>query len=296
MKIGFIGLGRMGEGMAGVLLKAGHEVVVYNRTASKAQALVSQGARHAATVADACHGEVVITMLADDSALEGVVLGKGGVLETLSPGAIHLSMSTISLALSERLTAEHAQAKQRFASAPVFGRPHVAAAGQLFIVASGPKDVLDACQPLLEKMGQKVFPLGEKPRDANLVKLSGNFLIASVIESLGESIALISKAGIDRHAFVEFLTSTLFAAPIYKTYAPIIAEEKYQPPGFAAPLGFKDVKLVLAAAESLRVPLPLGALLRERLVALLAQGGESLDWAAMARLAAQDSGQTSKAS
>ena len=176
MKVGFIGLGRMGAGMAANLLEAGHALTVWDRTAGKERPLTDRGASAATHVADACRGDVVITMLADDCAVERIVLGDGGVLGTLRKGAIHLSMSTISVALSERLTAAHAKAGQRFVTAPVFGRPDVAAAGQLFIVAAGAKAAIEACQPLFQVLGQKTFPIGERPRDANLVKLSGNFL------------------------------------------------------------------------------------------------------------------------
>src|SRR6058998_2928623 len=227
MKVGFIGLGHMGAGMAANLLRAGHEVTVYNRSASRARALVEQGAHAAARVADACRGDAVITMLADDGAVENVVFGEDGVIEALRKGAIHVSMSTISVALSERLAAAHANAGQRFVAAPVFGRPEAAAAGKLFIVAAGAPDVVDACRPLFEAMGQRTFPLGEEPRAANLVKLSGNFLIASMLEALGEAMALVEKGGVDRHRYLDLITSTLFPAPIYKMYGGLIAERKF---------------------------------------------------------------------
>src|SRR3989442_2519382 len=223
MNVGFIGLGRMGTGMAANLLRAGHEVTVYNRTPSRARALVEQGAQAAAQVADACRGDAVITMLADDGAVERLVFGEHGVIEVLRQGAIHVSMSTISVALSERLAAAHANARQRFVAAPVFGRPDAAAAGKLFIVAAGAPDVVDACLPLLEAMGQKTFRVGDEPKAANLVKLSGNFLSASVIEALGEAMALIGKAGINRHRYLDLLTSSLFTAPLYKSYGGLIA-------------------------------------------------------------------------
>src|SRR3954469_20972139 len=187
MKVGFIGLGNMGSAMASSLLKAGHELTVHNRTASKAKPLVDQGAKYAAHVADACHGEAVITMLADDAALESTVFGDGGILQNLNSGAIHISCSTISIALSERLTDAHAKAGQRYVSAPVFGRPEAAAAAKLFVAVAGPPDILDACNPIFDAVGQKTFRFGDKPASANLVKLSGNFLIVSVIESLSEA-------------------------------------------------------------------------------------------------------------
>ncbi len=291
MKIGVIGLGNMGAGMAANLLKAGHEVTVYNRTASKAQALLAQGARYAAQPADACGGDAVMTMLADDGAVESVVFGDAGMIRSLRPRAIHVSSSTISVALSQKMAGAHAAAGQRFVSAPVFGRPDAAAAGTLFVAVAGAPDAVDESMPLLEAIGQKTFRFGNNPADANLVKLSGNFLISSVIEALGEAMALVGKAGLDQHQYVDFLTSTLFNAPVYKTYGGLIADKKFQPAGFAAPLGFKDNRLVLAAAETLRVPLPLASLIYNRFLTLLARGGESLDWSAFSQLAAEDAGQ-----
>jgi 3-hydroxyisobutyrate dehydrogenase-like beta-hydroxyacid dehydrogenase len=289
MKIGFIGLGHMGTGMALNLLRAGHDLTGYNRTPGKAQALVSKGARAAAEVADACRGDAVITMLSDDSAVEGVTFVSNGVIASLREGAIHISMSTISVALSERLAAAHAQAGQRFVAAPVFGRPEAAAAGKLFIVAGGAPEAVDACMPLFQALGQSTFRIGDRPQAANLVKLSGNFLIASIIESLGEAMALVGKAGVDRREYLGFLTSTLFPAPVYKTYGELIAEGRFKPALFAAPLGFKDIRLTLAAAEGLRVPMPLASLLHDRFVRLLAQGGETMDWSGIGQIAAQDS-------
>ena len=291
MKVGLIGLGNMGSGMASSLLKGGHDVTVCNRTPSKAQALVGQGARYAAQVADACRGDAVITMLADDVAVESVVFGDAGVIKNLARGAIHISSSTISVTLSEKMAAEHAASGQWFVSAPVFGRPEAAAAAKLFITAAGAPDAVDACMPLFESIGQRTFRFGDNAPDANLIKLSGNFLISSVIEALGEALALVGKAGLDQHQYVDFLTSTLFNAPVYKTYGGLIADKKFVPAGFAAPLGFKDNRLVLAAAEKLRVPLPLASLIYNRFLTLLARGGESLDWSAFSQLAAEDSGQ-----
>jgi len=277
--------------MAANLVKAGHEVTVYNRTPGKVQALVERGARAAARVADACQGDAVITMLADDAAVEGVVFGEtGGVIGSLGEGAIHISMSTISAALSQRLAAAHTNAGQRFAAAPVFGRPDAAAAAKLFIVAAGAPDALDACSPLFAAMGQKTIHISNEPPAANLVKLSGNFLIASVIEALGEAMALVGKAGVDGHRYLDLLTSTLFTAPVYKSYGALIAERKFEPAGFAAALGEKDIRLTLAAAETLRVPMPLASLLRDRFLTLLAHGGEALDWSAIGQLAAKDAG------
>ena len=291
MKVGFIGLGHMGAGMAANLLKAGHDVTVYNRTRTKVEALVAQGAKAAASVSDACRGDAVITMLAHDNAVESVVFSDGSIIGSLLAAAIHISSSTISVALSERLEAAHAKAGQRFVAAPVFGRLDVAAAGQLFVVAAGAPDAVKDAAPLFDAIGKRTFVVSETPKAANLVKLSGNFLLASVIESLGEAMALMGKAGIDRRQYLDILTSTLFDVPVYKTYGGLIADGQFEPAGFAAPLGHKDIRLTLAAAEDLRVPLPLASLLHDRFLALLAHGGDKLDWSAIGRLAAKDAGQ-----
>lgn len=290
MKIGFVGLGQMGAAMAANLVKAGNDVAVYNRTAAKAKPLAELGAHVAATIKDACRGDVVVTMLADDHALEDASFGPHGIVASLGKDALHISCSTISVALSERLTEAHAKAGQRFVAAPVFGRPEAAAAKMLFVAAAGPADAVETARPVFDALGQKTFVVGEKPSLANLVKLSGNFLIAVVIESLGEAVALVTKGGVDRHAYLDLLTSTLFSAPVYKVYGNLIANEKFSPAGFAAPLGAKDVRLALAAAEDLRVPLPIGSLLRDRFLRLLAEGGEALDWSAISTLAAKDAG------
>ena len=290
MKIGFIGLGQMGAAMAANLLKAGHEVGVYNRTASKAEALVRLGAQAQRSVEAVCAAEVVITMLADDDALEGIVFGKGGILASLKKGAAHISSSTISVALSKRLAAAHADAGQHYLAAPVFGRPDAAASGKLFVVVAGQPKLVDIYMPLFRDLGQKTFVMSGQAENATLVKLSGNFLIAAVIESLGEALALIGKAGLDQQQYIDLLTSTLFDAPVYKTYGRLIVERRFEPAGFAAPLGQKDIRLTLAAAETLNVPLPLASLLRDRFLTLIARGGEALDWSAIGQLAAHDSG------
>jgi 3-hydroxyisobutyrate dehydrogenase-like beta-hydroxyacid dehydrogenase len=291
MKIGFIGLGHMGSAMAANLLKAGHEVTVFNRNPERRAPLTALGAREASLVADACRGEVVITMLADDTAVADVVFAKYGLMASLPQHAIHVSMSTISIALSTRLAQAHLEAGQRYIAAPVFGRPDMAAAAKLFIVAAGDPATIDACMPLFDALGQKTSRLGAEPFAANLVKISGNFLLASVIEALGEAIALIGKAGIERRAYVDFLASTIFPAPAYRTYGSLIADASFTPAAFAAPLGYKDILLGLSAAESLRVPMPLASLLRDRFLRLFAQGGAALDWAAIGGLAAQDAGE-----
>ena len=293
MDIGFIGLGNMGRGMAINLVKAGHRVTVYNRSAEKLDAVVQEGATPAHSVAEACDGDVVITMLADDPAVHDVTFGEQGVLAALHEGATHVSSSTISVDLSKRLGAAHADAGQRYVSAPVFGRPEAAAAAQLFVVAAGEPQAVLPLTPLFDAIGQRHFVVSERPEAANLVKLSGNFLIASVIESLGEAIALVAKGGVDPSQYIDILTSTLFSAPAYQTYGGLIARGEFEPAGFAAALGLKDIRLVLAAGENMAVPLPLASLLRDRFLTLLAKGGGQLDWSAIATLAARDAGAAS---
>ena len=212
MKTGFIGLGRMGSAMAANLVKAGHDVTVFNRHPEKNRSLLELGAHQAASIADACNGEAVITMLADDTAVSDIALADGGIVGKLRQGAIHISMSTISVGLSKELARAHSKAGQRFVAAPVFGRPDMAAEAKLFIVNAGDPAAVAACQPLFAAMGQKTFTMGAEPAAANLVKLSGNFMLASAIEALGEAIALVGKAGVDRQAFVDLLTSTIFPA------------------------------------------------------------------------------------
>jgi 3-hydroxyisobutyrate dehydrogenase-like beta-hydroxyacid dehydrogenase len=290
MRIGFIGLGNMGSAMAANLVGAGHEVTVYNRSRPKVDALVAQGARPADSVAEACGGDVVFTMLANDDAVAGVTFGDDGIIASLARGAIHVSASTISVALSERMTVAHAEAGVRFVSAPVFGRPEAAQAAKLFVVAAGEPASVEVLSPAFDAIGQRTFVVSEQPKTANLVKLSGNFLVMSVIETVGEAMALVSKGGVDKHQYLDILTSSLFSAPIYQTYGGLIANEQFEPAGFAAALGQKDARLVLAAAEELQVPMPVASLIRDRFLALLARGGENLDWAAIGALSAWEAG------
>jgi len=285
MRVGVIGLGHMGRGMALSLIKAGHDVTVYNRTKSKAESMTGEGAQVAGNISEACRGDAVITMLADDAAVEAVVFGDGGILASLSAIATHICASTISVDLSKRLADEHRTAGQRYVSAPVLGRPDRAAQGQLFVVAAGPVDAIGAIQPLLDAIGQRTIIIGDEPAKANLAKLSINFLIATVFESLGEAIALVDRGGVDKEQFLELLTSTLFSAPIYKTYGPLVAGDEPPPVGFAAPLGFKDIRLALSAAADRGVQMPFANVLRDRFVQLLGSGGEDQDWSAVGRMA-----------
>jgi 3-hydroxyisobutyrate dehydrogenase-like beta-hydroxyacid dehydrogenase len=290
MDVGFIGLGNMGSAMARCLLKAGHRLTVYNRTRARADQLAADGAVVVDRPADACHGDAVITMLADDHAVEQVTLGEGGILAALGEDTVNISMSTISVALSERLALEHARAHRDYVAAPVFGRPDAAAAGKLFVIAAGEAKVVGRCQALFDTIGQKTFAVDERPPAANLIKLSGNFLITSVIDSLGETFALTRKSGIDPHRFLEILTGTLFSAPIFRTYGGLIADEHYEPAGFKMTLGLKDVRLALAVADSLLVPMPLASQIHDRMLTMVARGEGDTDWSALARLSADNAG------
>ena len=281
MKIGFIGLGAMGGAMAANLLRAGHEVTVWNRSPEKADALVAAGAVRADLPADAARGELVMTMLADDSAVEAVVFGNGGIL-TAGGDAIHISHSTISPALVDRLAAEHGRTGAGFISAPVFGRPAAAEAAKLFVVAGGAAALIERCSPALVAIGQRVFHVGETPSAANLVKLCGNFMIMAAVEAMGEAMTLAEKGGVSRSTLLEVLTGTLFAAPVYQTYGDILANDRFRPAGFTAPLGLKDMTLAADAAAASRTPMPLLSLVRDHLLAAMALEGDDIDWSAVA--------------
>ncbi|WP_102224627.1 NAD(P)-dependent oxidoreductase [Acidimangrovimonas sediminis] len=278
MKVGFIGLGQMGSGIAGNLLKAGHEVTVWNRSPDKADSLVEAGAARAATPAEAAQGDVVMTMLADDKAVESVVFGEDGIAGC---PALHVSHSTISIELSERLEAAMSGAGG-YVAAPVFGRPEVAAAGNLFVIAAGPADALDRCAPLFDAIGQRSFVVGDHGPAANLVKLCGNFMIMTAVESMAEAMTLAEKGGIERQALLEVLTGTLFGSPINKTYGEILVNDRFRPAGFAAPLGLKDMTLVDEAARRSNVPMPFLGTIRDHLKSVIATEGPDIDWGAAA--------------
>ncbi len=290
MKLGFIGLGGMGEPMARNLLKAGHALKVYNRTRSRAEGLVSQGAIVAETPVAACSFGIVATMLADDPAVEAVVFGDEGILEGLAGGGVHISHGTLSVGLSRRLAEAHKLRGQHFLTAPVFGRPEAAQAARLLVIAAGAAEAIDRCRPALEAIGRKLVVIGSDPPAANTFKLAGNFLIASMIESLGESFALLRKSGVDPATFLEVMAGTFFQSPIYENYGKIIAGQRYQPAGFKLRLGLKDVRLILAAAEDAAAPMPIASLIRDNLLSGIAQGMQDLDWSAVARVAALKAG------
>jgi 3-hydroxyisobutyrate dehydrogenase-like beta-hydroxyacid dehydrogenase len=291
MKVGFIGLGNMGSAIARNLIKAGHDLTVYNRMRSRAEAFASSGARVAETPTQAAaEAEALITMLADDRAVEDIIFSPGNAIDALPAGAVHISVSTISVSLSRRLAEAHHAKQQQYLAAPVFGRPDAAAAAKLFIVAAGPAAQIERCQTLFDAIGQKTFIVGAEAQAANVIKLAGNFLITAVIESLGEAFAFGRKFGVDPHAFLDILTNSLFTAPVYRNYGSMIASDKFEPAGFKLPLGLKDNRLLLAAAEEAKVPMPMASLVHDRFVAALAQELGESDWAAIARISSKDAG------
>ena len=291
MQIGFIGLGRMGAGIAANLLRAGHHVSVWNRSPDKARPLVEAGAVLAASPKAAAIGcDVVLSMLADDAALGGVLAGEDGLYAGLKPGALHVSMSTISVNTADQTGAGHRTREQRFLCAPVFGRPEAAAAAKLFIVAAGEATDFKLAEPLFGAISQRVFYIGGTPSAANLVKLCGNFMILSAIESMGEALALAAKGGVAKQQLLDVLLGTLFDCAAYRIYGPILVGEKFKPAGFAAPLGLKDMRLAAQSADALRVPMPLLSVLRDHLLQTIAQQGEEIDWSAIAHTTAKNAG------
>jgi 3-hydroxyisobutyrate dehydrogenase-like beta-hydroxyacid dehydrogenase len=279
----------MGSAIAGNLVKAGHDVTVWNRSVDKMKPLVEMGARQAETPAGAAAGKVVFTMLANDEAVERVVFGVDGVLAS-SARPIHVSMSTISVALAERLTEAHAAAGGDYVSAPVFGRPEAAKAAKLAVVAAGDEKPLSVCAALFAAIGQRTFKVGAEPKMANVIKLCGNFMLVAAIESLAEAMTLAAKNGVDKAALLDVLTNTLFNAPVYHTYGDILLHERFEPPAFAAPLGLKDMNLADSAALSSRVSMPFLGVLRAQLLATIARYGEKVDLSALAKVVADNSG------
>jgi 3-hydroxyisobutyrate dehydrogenase-like beta-hydroxyacid dehydrogenase len=289
MRIGFIGLGDMGLAMAENLRRAGHELSVYNRTRARADAL--SAVRVAATPREAADGvEVLITMLADDAAVEQVLLGDQGAAYGLAPNAVHTGMSTISHALTRRLAAEHSSRGQRYVAAPVFGRPDAARAAKLWIVAAGPADAIDRCRPLFEAMGQGVEVVGEDPASAAVIKIAGNFLLAAAIEALGEAYALVRKHGVEPARLLEIVNGRLLRSPVYENYGKLVAEERFEPPGFRLRHGLKDARLALAAGEDVAAPLPIASLVRDHYLTAMSLGWGDMDWAALAKVSAVAAG------
>lgn len=289
MNIGFIGLGSMGLPIAKNILAAGHQMTVWNRSPGAVEVLVALGARAAKSPEETMQGDAVFSMLANDAALHAVGLD-GPLLDRAPKQLVHINMATISVALARELSQAHAARSLGYVASPVFGRPDAAAAAKLVVVAAGAAKDIARVQPILETIGQRLTIVGDIPEKANLFKIAGNFMIASAIETIGEAAALLRKGGVDPAVFVDVLTNTLFAAPVYKGYGAIIVAEKYDPPGFQLSLGLKDATLTLAAAGELGVPLPLASLLHDHFQEAIATGLGDKDWAALAHLAARKAG------
>jgi 3-hydroxyisobutyrate dehydrogenase-like beta-hydroxyacid dehydrogenase len=286
MKVGFIGLGAMGSAMASNLVAAGHSVTVWNRSEAATAPLVSLGAKVARSADRAAQGDVLCRMLANDAAVRDVILDSG-LLDVMEAGTVHVNHATISVALARELAEAHARRGIGYVAAPVFGRPDMAAAAKLNILAAGKPADIEKVRPVLEAMGSRVWPMGDAPERATVAKIAGNFMLASAIESMAEATALTRAYGVSAVDFLEVMTSTLFAAPAYQGYGKLIAEERFKPAGFPLPLGFKDVALAQSAAESARVPMPFAGVLRDSLLEALAAGDEELDWSALAMVAAR---------
>jgi len=291
LRVGFIGLGRMGQAMAARILGAGHDLVVFNRSADKATELVKGGAVLASNVKQACEGrEIVITMVSDDAALREVTLGAGGVRESLGQGEIHLAMGTHAVAEIQKLASVHSDAKQILVAAPVLGRPDMAAIGQVSIVAGGPSQAVKKCDPLFQVIGKRTFQCGDRAEHASVTKLANNFMLGCAIGAMAEGFSLTRKFGVVPQVFYEVMTEGLFAAPAYKVYGKIMVDEAYDKVGFTAMLGLKDFSLIMAAAEAARVPLPSGNAFRDRLLSAIAHGDGTKDWAVVGREQARASG------
>jgi 3-hydroxyisobutyrate dehydrogenase-like beta-hydroxyacid dehydrogenase len=285
MDVGFIGLGTMGRAMAANLLKAGHHVRVWNRSQEPVQALVGQGAQACRRPDETFQASVVISMLADDDAIRAVL--QDDVLSRAPRSAIHVNMATISVALAKELTQVHVERGLRYVAAPVFGRPDVAEAAKLNIVAAGEPSAIEPVAPLFEAMGQKTWSLGQEPYRANVVKLAGNFMLGCAIEAMAEACAMAQAHDVAPADVLEMLTNSLFSSPVYKGYGSLIAEERFEPALFKLVLALKDVRLALMAGEQGRVPMPFASVLRDNLIEAIAQGDGDKDFAALARVASR---------
>jgi 3-hydroxyisobutyrate dehydrogenase-like beta-hydroxyacid dehydrogenase len=291
MKVGFIGLGRMGAAMARRLIDAKHDVGIYNRSADKLKPLTEHGAKPLDSIkAAATYGEAVFTMLADDAAVLEVVGKSGGLLQSLPKGGIHICAGTHSVATMTQLKKLHGEAGQVLIATPMLGRPEVVASAQAGMVLGGAKAALDRCRPLFEAIARRAFEAGGDPVSAAAIKIANNFVLGAAIEAMGESFSLIRKYGVVPDVFYDVMTDGLFACSAYKIYGKIIAEERYLPAGQRAILGLKDANFALEAGGAVGVPLPSGNVWRDRLVGAVAHGEGEHDWAVMAKDQARASG------
>jgi len=289
MKIGFIGLGRMGHGVAENLLKAGHEVTVWNRSQEPVAALVAKGAKAAKTPEDALQGDAVFSMLSNDQVMRDVGLA-GPLLDKAAKGLVHVCMATISAAFGKELQAAHKARGLDYLSAPVFGRPDMAASGQMVIVCAGSNAALAKMQPVFDQVSGRTVPVGEESEKANLFKICGNFMIASELQATGEAFALLRKGGVDPALFHDVLGGRLFTGAEFKMYGQMILNREYEPAGFALTLGLKDVNLARAAAETLGASMPTADLLKSNYDQAVSWGWQDKDWAAIGEVPAKKGG------
>lgn len=291
--VGFIGLGNMGEPIAENLRRAGYALRVFNRTRTKMAALVEKGAVPVTHPAEVAHsGGIVFTMLADDRALEEICTAQPSFVEALGNGGIHVSLSTISPATARRLAEHHKKYGVTYLAAPVFGRPEAAAAAKLFVCVAGPALAKKTVEPMLKAIGQGTFDFGEDPGAANVVKLCGNFLVATTVAALAEMLILAEKNGVSKKAMADMIGKF---SPLHQSYANIMAEGRFEPPGFRLALGLKDINLILETASASVTPLPLASVLHDRWLASMAKGRENLDWSAVILDVAEEAGIKAKA-
>jgi 3-hydroxyisobutyrate dehydrogenase-like beta-hydroxyacid dehydrogenase len=292
LKVGFIGLGRMGQGMSRRILDAGHDVAVYDVVAQAVSTLVTAGARGAKNVAEVCKDrDVVVTMLADDEVVKKTVSGPSGMCDSMPPGSVHLAMGTYGVPTIRTIEAAHQQAKQFLVAAPVFGRPDLAAAGQISIAAAGPAEALERVDPLLKIMGRRIFQAGTKPELATVTKLANNLVLGCALQAMAEGFSLVRKYGVNPQVLYEVMTEGLFAGSVtYKVYGKLMVDDTYDAPGFTALLGLKDMNLIAEAANVASVPLPSGNVFRDRLLGAIAHGDGERDWGVVGREQARASG------
>jgi 3-hydroxyisobutyrate dehydrogenase-like beta-hydroxyacid dehydrogenase len=284
MNVGFIGLGRMGRGMALRILSGGHGLTVHDAVPSQVADIVAAGAIAAATVADVCKDrDVVVTMLVEDAVVTDVALRPGGIRDSLPAGAIHLAMGTYGVGAIRALAAGHADAQQFLVAAPVLGRPDMAASGQLGIVAAGPDDAVRRCQPLFDVIGRRTFHAGAQPEAATVIKLANNLVLGCAMVAMGEGFSLVRKYGVEPQVLYDVMTEGLFSAPAYKGYGKTMVDQTYDHVGSPITVGLKDANLIQAAADLARVPLPSFNVYRDRLLGAVAHGDGDKDQAALAR-------------
>jgi 3-hydroxyisobutyrate dehydrogenase-like beta-hydroxyacid dehydrogenase len=289
MQVGFLGIGRMGSAMAENLLKAGHGVTAWDKVPASVEQLASAGARAAARAEDVLGGDALISMLPNDDALREVFID-GDLLAHGTQSTISINMGTVSLDCVDELTAAHAARGISYLAATVFGRPDVAAAGNLSIMVAADPHAIEIVQPLFDAMGRKTYRVGEEPRQANVAKIAGNLMVACAIEAISESAALLRKYGMSAPEVIDVIVESLFDVPVYRGYGRAVGLQQFEPPGFDLVLGMKDVRLALKAGEAAQVPLPFASVLADTFMDAVANGDSHKDWSAISRVAARRAG------